>query len=166
MSEYVRTMREKIGHSPLMICGASVIVYKNGKVLLQKRKDNGCYGYAGGSVELYEEVEHAAKRELFEETGLTALKLELFDIFSGEDMAYTYPNQDKVSIIDIVFICTDFTGDLITSTDETTDCKWYSIDTLPENISPANVRPLGRFVQTQLTNNNSSTSRTGKLKRG
>jgi len=147
MSEYIRMMREKIGHSPLLICGASVIVYKNGKVLLQKRKDNGCYGYAGGCVELYEEVEQAAKREMFEETGLTALKLELFDVFSGEDMTYIYPNKDKVSIIDIVFICTNFTGDVITSTNETTECKWFSIDNLPKNISPTNVRPLNRFVQ-------------------
>ena len=149
MSEYVRMMREKIGHAPLIICGAGVIVYKNGKVLLQKRRDNGCWGYIGGCVELYEEVEQAAKRELFEETGLTALKLVLFGVFSGEDMTYVLPNKDEVSNIDIVFVCTDFTGDVITSTNETTDCKWFSIDNLPENISPPNVRPLNRFVQAQ-----------------
>ena len=149
MSGYIRMMREKIGHSPLLICGASVIVYKKGKVLLQKRRDDGCYGYVGGCVELYEEVEQAVKRELFEETGLTALKLELFDVFSGEDMTHIYPNKDKVSIIDIVFICTNFTGDVITSTNETTECKWFSIDNLPENISPTNIRPLNRFVQAQ-----------------
>jgi len=150
MSGYIRTIREKIGHDPLLICGASVIVYENGKVLLQKRKDDGCYGYIGGCVELYEEVEQAAKREMFEETGLTALKLELFDVFSGEDMIHIYPNKDKVSIVDIVFICIDFTGDIITSTNETTDCKWFSIDNLPTNISHTNVKPLNRFVQLQL----------------
>ncbi len=149
MSEYVRMMREKIGHSPLLICGASVIVYKNGQVLLQKRKDNGFYGYSGGCVELYEEVEQAAKRELFEETGLTALKLELLGVFSGADMTYVYPNKDKVSNIDIVFGCTDFTGEIIPSTNETTECKWFSIDNLPKNISPPNTRPLNRFVQKQ-----------------
>jgi 8-oxo-dGTP pyrophosphatase MutT (NUDIX family) len=154
MSEYVTMMREKIGHGPLLICGASVIVYKNGKVLLQKRKDNGMYGYSGGCVELYEEVEQAAKRELFEETGLTATNLELFGVFSGEEMTYTYPNNDIASIIDIVFICTEFIGRVLTTTDETTDCKWFSIDDLPENISPTNVVPLNKFIQTQIRKNN------------
>ena len=91
---------------------------------------------------------------MFEETGLTALELELFGVFSGEDMAYTYPNKDKVSIIDIVFICTKFTGKLITSTNETTDCKWFGINDLPENITPTNVNPLRKFVQAQTRKNN------------
>ena len=149
MSEYVKTIRRKIGHDPLLICGAGVIVYKNGKLLLIKRKDNGCYCYPGGCVELYEEVEHAAKRELFEETGLTALKLELFGIFSGEDMTYVLPNKDKISNVDILFICTEFAGEIIASPKEATECKWFSIDNLPENISPPNVRPLNSFVQAQ-----------------
>jgi 8-oxo-dGTP pyrophosphatase MutT (NUDIX family) len=142
-------IREKIGHDPLIICGASVIVYESGKVLLQKRKDDGSYGYIGGCVELYEEVEQAAKRELLEETGLTAHKLELFGVFSGEDMTHIYPNKDEVSIVDIVFICTDFTGEIITSTDETDECTWFSIDSLPENISHTNIRPLNGFIQAQ-----------------
>lgn len=52
------------------------------------RKDNHCWGYAGGSVEPDEDVEEAAKRELYEETGLVANKLELFGTFSGKDMHY------------------------------------------------------------------------------
>ncbi len=159
MSEYVKMMREKIGHDPLLICGASVIVYKDGRVLLQKRKDDGFYGYIGGCVELYEEVEEAAKRELFEETGLTALNLELFGIFSGENMTHVYPNRDKVSIIDIVYFCTDFTGEVVTSTDETIDCAWFSIDNLPENISTTNIRPLNKFIQTQLVKENKHKSK-------
>ncbi|MBN2238245.1 MAG: NUDIX domain-containing protein [Dehalococcoidales bacterium] len=150
MADYIRTIRKKIGHDPLMICGASVIVYKDGSILLQKRKDNGFYGYPGGCVELYEEVEHAAARELFEETGLTAVSLELFGVFSGEDMAYTYPNKDQVSVVDIVFVCTEFTGEVITATDETTDCLWFGIDNLPENINPTNIRPIQDFVRKQL----------------
>ena len=58
---------------------------------MQKRTDCGSWGYAGGSVELGESVEQTAERELFEETGLKAQKLELLGVYSGERMQYTYP---------------------------------------------------------------------------
>ena len=68
MSSYIMDLRKIVGHRPLLQVGASVIVEdKEGRILLQLRSDNHCWGYAGGSVELDEEVEEAAKRELFEE---------------------------------------------------------------------------------------------------
>lgn len=86
--------------------GVSVIVEdSHGRILLQLRSDNHCWGYAGGSVELDEVVEDAAKRELFEETGLIAEELELFGVFSGVDCHYIYPNGDEVSNVDIVYVC-------------------------------------------------------------
>ena len=46
-------MRKLVGHRPILQCGAStIIVGKDGRVLLQKRADNGLWGYHGGSVEL------------------------------------------------------------------------------------------------------------------
>ena len=88
MVEYIMDMRRLVGHIPLMLCGASVIVEnERGEILLEQRADNGAWGYAGGAVELYERVEDAAARELFEETGLAADALELFGFFSGPEMA-------------------------------------------------------------------------------
>ena len=60
MTEYISSIRKLVGHMPIMQCGASVIlVNKRGELLLQKRRDNGCWGYHGGSVELDEIVEEA-----------------------------------------------------------------------------------------------------------
>lgn len=48
-------LRKVVGHRPLLRCGAGVIVEDNeGKILLQLRQDNGCWGMPGGSVELDE----------------------------------------------------------------------------------------------------------------
>ena len=64
MSEYILDLRKTVGHRPLLQVGASVIVVDSeGRILLQKRRDNGRWGYAGGSVELDEEVEKAAMRD-------------------------------------------------------------------------------------------------------
>ena len=71
MSNYIMDLRKVVGHVPLLQAGASIIVEnENGQVLLEKRTDNHQWGYAGGSIELGETVEEAAKRELFEEMGL------------------------------------------------------------------------------------------------
>jgi 8-oxo-dGTP pyrophosphatase MutT (NUDIX family) len=140
--DYIKTMRKYIGHERLMIVGGSVIVHDSGKILLQKRSDNGCWGYPGGCVELGEQVEETAKRELLEETGLTANTLEVLGIFSGKELFYTYPNGDMVANNDVVFLCEDFSGELIHNSDETTALQWFELDFLPDKISPPVKKPL------------------------
>jgi len=130
-----------------MIVGGSVIVHKDGNILLQLRKDNGSWGYPGGCVEVGEPIEEAAKRELFEETRLTANSLELLGVFSGAELFYTYPNGDMVANNDIVYLCEDFSGEIITETNETTDLRWFDIDNLPKNISPPVKKPLTKCVE-------------------
>ena len=110
---YILDLRKFVGHRPLIQVGAGIIVEDpEGRVLLQLRSDNHCWGYCGGSIELDERVEDAAKRELFEETGLTAEDLSLFGVWSGPELHYVYPNGDEVSNIDIVFLCRKFSGTL------------------------------------------------------
>jgi len=147
MKSYIKTMREKIGHETLIMVGAGVLVYKDSKVLLQKRKDNFCWGLHGGAIEIGEKVEDAAARELFEETGLKAKKLELLGVYSGENMLHTYPNGDKVYIISIIYMCNDFSGKLLIETDETSGLEWFGIDNLPKNINPTDSGPIKAFVE-------------------
>lgn len=146
MTDYIKTMRLSVGHKPILQVGASVIlVNENNKILLQKRCDNGCWGYHGGSVELDEVVEDAAKRELFEETGLIADKLELFGVFSGPDAHYVYPNGDEVSNVDIVYICREYHGEIKRQKSEVDELKFFNICELPENISPPIRKALEQF---------------------
>lgn len=143
---YVSEIRKKIGHDKLIMVGAGTIVYREGKILLQKRKDNGCWATHGGGVEMGEVVEEAAKRELWEETGLTANSLELFGVYSGEDRFFTYSNGDIAYMIGIIYVCRDFSGDLVLETDETSGLKWFDINELPEDLNPPNIRLLRDFV--------------------
>ena len=127
--------------------GAAIIIYQENKVLLQKRKDNGYWAIHGGAVEIGEIVEEAAKRELYEETGLIANNIVLFDVYSGEDRLFTYPNGDKVYLIGIVYMCKDFSGNLKLETDETSDLKWFKVNEYPEHIHPPNKRLLDDFAK-------------------
>lgn len=150
MSEYILDLRKIVGHRPLLQVGASVIVEnENGEILLQKRADNHLWGYAGGSVELDEVVEDAAKRELFEETGLTALELELFGVFSGEEFHFVYPNGDEVSNVDIVYLCKKYVGSLKCQESEVEELAFFSADSLPEDLTPPNRPVLGKWVSTK-----------------
>lgn len=55
--------------------GVNIFVIKDEKLLLGKRKNvygDGSWALPGGHLEHGEEIKHAGKRELFEETNLTA----------------------------------------------------------------------------------------------
>lgn len=148
MSDYIMGLRKIVGHRPLLQVGAGVIVEnERGEVLLQKRADNHCWGYAGGSVELDEVVEEAAKRELFEETGLIAKELTLFGVFSGKETHYVYPNGDEVSNVDIVYLCSSYTGQLTRQESEVEELRFFAADSLPDNLSPPIRVPLLRWAE-------------------
>lgn len=148
MSSYIMDLRTVVGHRPLLQVGASVIVVDSeNRILLQLRSDNHCWGYAGGSVELDEDVEEAAKRELLEETGLIAESLELFGVFSGKDLHYIYPNGDEVSNVDIVYVCKQYHGTLKCQLGEVEELKFFHIDEIPENISKPISKALNRWIE-------------------
>ncbi len=151
MNSYVRTMRSMIGTKPLLICGASVIVIRDGHILLQKRKDNGCWGYHGGCLELGERLEDAAKRELYEETGLKVNSMKLYGVFSGPELHYVYPHGDEVYNVDTVYVCDDFEGELSADTAEVSELRWFPFNEVPENLSPPVSGIIREFIRQRLS---------------
>ena len=80
--DYIQSLREYIGHNPIQMVGAAILLMDNeNRLLLLKRTDNGCWGPPGGAVELGEEVESAARRETLEEAGLEVGPMDLFGVF-------------------------------------------------------------------------------------
>ena len=148
MTEYIKRLRKFVGHSPVLQCGASVIIMDDmDRILLMHRTDNDCWCFPGGSVELGESVKETAIREAFEETGLFVSDLIIFDVFSGEELYYKYPNGDEVYNIDVVFVTRNYEGDIITENEESKDCKFFSITDLPQNISAPVIPVMKHFIK-------------------
>ena len=153
MSDYIMDLRKIVGHRPLLSPGASVILEDaEGRILLELRHDNRCWGYAGGAVEMDEVVEDAARRELFEETGLAAGKLELYGVFSGPESHFYYPNGDEVSYVEIVYLCRDYSGELCPQPGEVDELRWFAAPELPEDLSPPTARVIRQWAAEKLKN--------------
>ena len=140
---YISDLRKAVGHRPLIMpCGCVIIGDGRGGILLQRRVDDGLWGYHGGAVELDESVEDAARREAREELGLELEELTLFGIYSGPDYHHTYPNGDETSCIDIVYACHRTRGALRLQPEEVAEVRWFTRDTLPPNLCPNHRQPI------------------------
>lgn len=148
MSDYIMDLRKIVGHAPLLQCAASVIIENGqGEILLGRRTDNHQWGYSGGSIELGETVEECAKRELFEEMGLVAEELEFFMVNSGPETHYIYPNGDEVYNVEIIYLCRSYHGEPRRQESEVEELRFFSLEELPEEISPP-IRPvMCRYVE-------------------
>ena len=149
MTGYIQEMRKLVGHRTIIQCAASVIcVDELGRALLGKRTDNHLWGYSGGSAEIDERAEDCARRELLEEMGLTAEKLEFFFLNSGPETHYIYPNGDEVSNFEIIYLCRSWRGEPRAADGEMEELRFFAPEEIDMNqISPP-IRPvMAAFIQ-------------------
>ncbi len=134
---YIMDLRAFMGHRPLIQVGSSVIVEdKQGRILLQLRSDDHCWDCsAAGSMEPGESAEDTARRELLEETGLTAHALELYGVYSGPQEHCVYPNGDEVYNVEFAYACRDWSGIPKRQEDEVDELRFFTLDEIPANLS-------------------------------
>ena len=136
---YLGELRKLVGHRPLLSAGATVIVVKDGKLLLNLRSDTKTWGIPGGALELGERLEETARRELMEETGLSAEKMTLLTVMSGKDFYFVYPNGDMLYSVVTLFLAENVTGEMKMTDGESLRLQYFDIDALPEMESRAKV---------------------------
>lgn len=129
--DYVKYIREKVGHSEIILNYAGCIVLNGQKeILLQKRRDCNEWGFLGGVVELGESLEEAAVREVYEESGLRAKVDSLFGVYSK--YFNEYPNSDKVQTILTMFLAHIVGGEMSEQNNETISLRYFPLDKAPE----------------------------------
>ena len=134
---YITDLRKLVGHRPLILPGAVVMIF-NGKeeLLLQLRSDGG-WGLPGGLMELGESLEETAKREVKEETGLSVGELKLEGVFSGAEYYLQVANGDELYSVTAVYSSRDYQGCLEIDEYESLDLKFFRLDELPEGLQPS-----------------------------
>lgn len=142
---YVKNIRKKIGHDPLILVGSNVIIENKGKILLQKRS-NGNWGLPGGLMELGETLENTARREVFEETNLHISNLKLINLYSGKDYVFTLDNNDQINVVTAVYHTNQFKGVLNGNNEETLDLKFVDPKKLPPNTEKEYVTYINHFI--------------------
>ncbi len=146
--DYINNLRKYIGHKPLLMVGATVLILDSeNRLLMLKRSDNGAWGVPGGAMELGETFEDAAQRETLEETGLEVGEMTLFGVFSGPELYYRYPNGDEVYNAAVVYLTRDVCGEIKLNDGEHTKFQYFDLSKLPEQISPPIVPILKKLQQ-------------------
>ncbi len=139
---YVADLRKYVGHQPLILVGATVLVLdQQRRLLMIRRSDTGDWGVPGGITECGETIEETARRELREETNLEAGELELFGIFSGPQFFIRYPNGDEIFAVPIVYIAHDVRGLLKLNDGEHYENGYFPLADLPADVNPS-IRPI------------------------
>jgi len=139
--DYILQLRKYIGHRPVLLVGAAILVVDGkDRLLMMKRSDNDCWGIPGGSLEPGEVVESAAKREALEETNLEVGEMSLFGVYSGPELFYKYPNGDEVYNVIIAYLSRDWQGE-VELNEEHTEWRWFAANEIPEDVSPP-IKPV------------------------
>ncbi|MEC0208173.1 NUDIX hydrolase [Paenibacillus ehimensis] len=144
---YIEELRSIVGHRPLIFVGSVVIVQDSrDRILLQQRKHPlGSWGIPGGLMELGETAEDTARRELFEEAGITIGDLELIDVFSGPQNFIKAPNGDEFYVVTIAYATRSFTGTPSINDAESLAFQFFDLQEVPKLVKSHRVI-LERFL--------------------
>lgn len=134
---YVRELRKLVGTRPLILPGAVVIMLNYEDEILLQLRGGGGWGLPGGIMELGESMEETARRETFEETGLSIGELSLVGLFSGKDYYLKVENGDELYSVTAVYMTREVSGELRKDGVETMDLRYFPLDGLPEDLVPS-----------------------------
>ena len=127
---FVAELRSLVGHRPLWLSTAAVVVLGGeGHVLLGRRTDTGRWALPGGIIDPAEQPADAAVRECFEETGVMVVPEALTSVSVSQPT--TYANGDQVQYLELTFRCRAAGGAARVNDDESLEVRWHSLDALP-----------------------------------
>ncbi len=127
--EFILRLRERVGHDPLWLPGATAVILHEGRVLLVERADNGRWAPVSGVVDPGEHPEQTVVREALEEAGVTCEVVGLAWVNVTEPIRY--PNGDVSQYLDLTYRCRWTGGEPHVGDDESLDARWYPLDDLP-----------------------------------
>ncbi|MFJ4667418.1 NUDIX hydrolase [Kitasatospora purpeofusca] len=113
----------------LVVAASAVVTDADGRILLQRRVDNGMYALPGGAMDLGESLPGAAVREVREETGLDVEVTGIVGTYTDPRHVIAYSDGEVRQQFNICFTARVTGGELRIS-DESTDLRFVA----PEDI--------------------------------
>lgn len=112
--------------------GVGLLIFKDGKLLLGKRKSShgdGKWQSGGGHLEFGEEFEEAVRRETREEIGIKLKNIKLLKVTND-----IFPKDHK-HYVTLFFTCEYASGEVqVMEPEKCDEWKWFEVDKLPSNL--------------------------------
>ena len=108
----------------LVVAASAVVTDENGRILLQRRRDNDKWALPGGVMELGESLRDCAVREVKEETGLDVEVTGMVGTYSDPKHVFAYDDGEVRQEFSICFVA-HVTGGQISSSDESHEVEWF-----------------------------------------
>jgi 8-oxo-dGTP pyrophosphatase MutT (NUDIX family) len=132
ISPFLAEIRAHLGTRLLLLPSVAAIVRDDaGRILLQKRSDNGAWDLPAGAIDPGEAPAQTIVREVYEETGLIVVPERILGVFGGPGFRFTYPNGDQAEYTITVFACRAIGGSLTPIDGEAAELRYVSPDEMP-----------------------------------
>ncbi|MFD5562645.1 NUDIX domain-containing protein [Kitasatospora griseola] len=113
----------------LVVAASAVVTDGEGRILLQRRADNGLYALPGGTMDLGESLPGTAVREVREETGLDVEITGLVGTYTDPRHVISYSDGEVRQQFNVCFTAR-ITGGTLRMSDESTDLRFVA----PEDV--------------------------------
>ncbi|MEU6466890.1 NUDIX domain-containing protein [Streptomyces sp. NPDC046976] len=117
----------------LVPAASAVVVDDCGRILLQRRRDNGMWALPGGAMHIGESLPDCAVRETREETGFDVEIVGIVGTYSNPRHIFAYDDGEVRQEFSVCFLARPTAGRLAVS-EESTDVRWFrpeEVDSLP-----------------------------------
>ena len=140
--DYVKSLRSALGSRRIILNCAGALIVQDGKILFQRRSDNGRWGLIGGLLELNETYTQGALREIREETGLEVELESFLGIFHNHHMVWS--NGDAAHVISAMYTAHIVSGEPRID-EESYELRFFGRDELPELFAEDHIAALDAY---------------------
>ena len=140
--DYIHDLRRITGPRKLILNCAGALIIRDGKILLQRRADNGKWGLIGGLLEMNETYEEAALREIREETGLEVRLDSFLGIYHNHNMVWS--NGDAAHVIAAMYTASILRGEPRID-EESYELRFFSREEMPELFAEDHIAALNAY---------------------
>ena len=109
----------------LVPAASAVVVDDAGRILLQRRRDNGMWALPGGAMNFGESLPDCAVRETLEETGYDVEITGIVGTYTNPRHVFAYDDGEVRQEFSICFLARPVGGRIAVS-DESTDVRWFA----------------------------------------